>query len=135
MKRNIDLSPKVREIFIKLGFLKLENMGKPYYVHPKAGKIYNVSEKNKLREMKDGASPKRYGHLKLKCADGKFRDVSVGRVIAGYKDNPDGKDIVGRKDGDKTNSGIDNLNWNTQSENMQRYYDNKKSYKQTEENT
>lgn len=69
------------------------------------GKIYNVSDKNKFREMKDEASQRKYGNLKLKCADGKFKDEIVGRVIANYINNPNEKRIVGRKDVGKTNSG------------------------------
>ena len=44
-------------------------------------------------------------------------------VAAAWVDNPDGKKIANHKDGDKTNSSADNLEWADSSENTQHAYD------------
>ena len=127
-----NLSPKVKEVFNKLGFSELEDMGKPYYAGLQQGKIYNVKGSNKLREMKDGSTPKKYGSLKLKQINGTFKSFKVHRLIARFKPNPENKPIVHHKTGLKDHNGIDEIEWVTQSENIKYYYADKKTKNDTE---
>lgn len=43
-------------------------------------------------------------------------------VASHFIPNPDGKQFVNHKDGNKTNNKVENLEWVTQSENTQHYY-------------
>lgn len=115
--KHLDLTPVVKEIFRKLGVLKIENRGKPYYKAIREGKIYRVFSPNKLKEMKDGATEKEYGYVKLKQVDGTFKDEAVHRLIAESIPNEENKPIVHHKRVARNKNGIDDLEWVTYKEN------------------
>lgn len=117
MKNYQDLSPKIQTIFRKLGFMKLENRGKPYYKGLKQGKVYRVFSENKLKELKDGASETEYGYVKLKQVDGTFKDEAVHRLIAESIPNEGNKPVVHHKKIARNKNGIDDLEWVTYKEN------------------
>lgn len=61
--------------------------------------------------------------------DGKTRKVAVHRLLAlQYIPNPDNKRTVNHIDGNKLNNNLSNLEWNTDSENIQHAYDNNLNY-------
>lgn len=124
-----DLSPNVKEVFNKLGFVELDNMGKPYYAGLKQGKIYRVKESNKLKEMKDGATPRKYGRVKLKQSDGRFKTFLTHRLIASFKENPNNDPIVHHETGLKNHNGIDELEWTTHKQNTAYYFEKSKASK------
>lgn len=115
--KHLDLTPVVKEIFRKLGVLKIENRGKPYYKSIREGKIYRVFSSNKLKELKDGATEKEYGYVKLKQADGTFKDEAVHRLIAESIPNEENKPVVHHKRIARNKNGIDDLEWVTYKEN------------------
>lgn len=115
--KHLDLTPVVKEIFRKLGVLKIENRGKPYYKAIREGKIYRVFSPNKLKELKDGATETEYGYVKLKQADGTFKDEAVHRLIAESIPNEGNKPVVHHKKIARNKNGIDDLEWVTYKEN------------------
>lgn len=64
------------------------------------------------------------GYLKVSLiANGKSKNVMIHRMVAvTFIPNPEHKEQVNHKDGDKTNNRVDNLEWVTRSENMQHAY-------------
>lgn len=65
-----------------------------------------------------------YYHVDLQ-QEGVRKKVSIHRLLAThYLDNPEGKRTVNHIDGDKKNNFLGNLEWATDSENMQHAYDN-----------
>lgn len=115
--KHLDLSPVAKDIFRKLGVLKIENRGKPYYKAIREGKIYRVFSSNKLKELKDGATETEYGYVKLKQADGTFKDEAVHRLIAESIPNEENKPVVHHKKIARNKNGIDDLEWVTYKEN------------------
>lgn len=122
----LDLSPKIKKLFEQFGFKKIPNTAKPYYAATKQGKICRVIDKNKLKEMKDGASPTQYGYVKIKQTDGTYKEIGTHRLIAEFIDNPENKPVVNHKAIYRNHNKIDELEWCTQSENMRHYYEHKK---------
>lgn len=115
--KHLDLTPAVKDIFRKLGVLKIENRGKPYYKAIREGKNYRVFSSNKLKELKDGATKTEYGYVKLKQADGTFKDEAVHRLIAESIPNEGNKPVVHHKKIARNKNGIDDLEWVTYKEN------------------
>lgn len=122
-----DLSKGIKSIFSKLGFKEIEGRGKPYYAGLTEGKIYRVIGNNKLKELKDGATPTEYGYVKLKQLDGTFKDEAVHRIICSYKENPQKKWYVNHLAGLRNRNKLSELEWATPSENMQHYHKNKRA--------
>lgn len=59
------------------------------------------------------------------CKNGKMYNRYIHRLVAkAFIPNPDGKPCVHHKDGSRRNNHVDNLEWVTHSENVQRGYDN-----------
>ena len=119
MRINNDLTEKTKNIFRRFGFVQLEGYAKPYYANGEYGKAYRVIGHNKLKELSDGATPTRYGRVKLKLAEGVFVNKYVHRLICGLKSNPENKAFVHHKDGNKAHNSLGNLDWATPKENAQ----------------
>lgn len=64
------------------------------------------------------------GYLRVTlCVDGTKEDVYIHRAVAqAFHENPEGKDHVNHKDGNKKNNHKDNLEWSTPSENVDHAY-------------
>lgn len=112
-----DLSPYFKKFFARFGFYKLDDMGKPYYQNTKEGKTMRVTAPNKLKEMKDGATEARYGKVKLKTADGSFKNYYTHRLQGRFISNPESKPLIHHDTGKKNHNGIDELQWATYKEN------------------
>lgn len=95
--------------------------------------LYEVSNTGKVRSLERITSVGRRGIGKelrqyiLPCGyldvslsnEGKIRHKRVHRLVAdAFCENPDGKDEVNHKDGNKQNNAACNLEWCTKSENM-----------------
>ena len=112
-----DLSPFFKKFFARFGFLFIEGRGKPYYAGTQQGKIFRVTAANKLKEMKDGATEARYGKVKLKTADGSFKNYYTHRLQGRFIPNPESKPLIHHDTGKKNHNGIDELKWATYKEN------------------
>lgn len=72
----------------------------------------------KLNTTKDG-----YSFVSL-SKDSKQKSFRIHRLVAeAFIPNPDNKETVNHKDGDKSNNHIENLEWATREENIQHSYD------------
>lgn len=125
-KSDPDLPHWYSEIFYKLGFRRINGMGRNYYINLIDGIVCRVTRDGMLREMKDGATPKQYGRVKLKMKDGTFKKFYTHRLIADFIPNPENKPVVNHKLINRNENGINNLEWTTQKENLQDYYKHKK---------
>ena len=76
-----------------------------------------VTAPNKLKEMKDGATEARYGKVKLKTADGSFKNYYTHRLQGRFIPNPESKPLIHHDTGKKNHNGIDELKWATYKEN------------------
>ncbi|MGL4606472.1 MAG: HNH endonuclease [Eubacteriaceae bacterium] len=98
---------------------------KNYKVH------YQVNKKGEVRYKKedDGkwlakSQKVKKGYYKVRFSK---KDVSVHRLVANaFIENPDNKETVDHKDGNKLCNCVENLRWLTQKENNQAYEDSKK---------
>ena len=120
-----DLSPFFKKFFERFGFYLIEGRSKPYYAGTQQGKIFRVTAANKLKEMKDGATPKRYGKVDLKQADGTFKTEKTHRLIGEFIDNPERKPLIHHSKNRKNENCIDDLEWATYKENAQYYQESK----------
>jgi hypothetical protein len=99
------------------GFYKISNLGKVYSLPKRNLKGYGTQHNGMM--LKIHYSKTRYPAVTLKgCRK------SVHRLIAEhFIPNPEGKGIVHHKDRNKNNFNINNLEWKTQSENLQEAHD------------
>ena len=125
-RKNPDLPDWYKSIMYQLGFIKINGTERNYYVNLTDGIICRVTHDGKLKALRDGATPKQYGRVKLKMKDGSFKSFYVHRLIGDYIPNPDNKPIINHKRLDKDKNSIYDLEWVTQKENMQDYYRHKK---------
>lgn len=96
---------------------------------------YNINTEGKVfnkngREIKQTVNRNGYPMVKL-CDNGYEKNCSVHRLVAEtFIPNPENKQTVNHKDGNKLNNQIDNLEWSTYSENEKHAYDHnlRKSY-------
>jgi hypothetical protein len=81
------------------------------------GNVRNIVT-NKI--LKGRISAGGYPQVSIKIdAEGRFKNRYIHRLVALYWiDNPDNKEQVNHKDGNKMNNVIDNLEWVTSSENL-----------------
>ena len=114
-----DLSKYFQKFFANFGFFKIEGTGKPYYAGTRIGKVFRVVAANKLKEMKDNATPTRYGYLKLRMPDGTFKTMATHRIMGMFIPNPDPehKSVVNHLKFAKNRNAIDELAWASYSEN------------------
>ncbi len=94
---------------------------------------YSVNTEGEIFSLKNGKRRKlKYGTIKggykmchLYVLD-KKHSLLVSRIVAmAFIQNPENKAQVNHKNGDKSNNAKDNLEWSTQSENIQHAWDNK----------
>jgi hypothetical protein len=91
--------------------------------------LYQVSNLGRVRNSKGQIrkfriDSKGYPQVRL-SKNGKYQDVFIHKMVAvAFISNPDNKETVNHKDGDKMNWSIDNLEWATTLENTQHAIDN-----------
>lgn len=106
---------------------------------------YSVSSKGRVKSLarydeyeRCGKLVKRYrpekiltprinkgGYYKVHLRTGGQKHPTVHRLVClSFISNPENKPTVNHKDGNKLNNNVDNLEWNTYSENTQHAYDN-----------
>ncbi len=91
--------------------------------------IYEVSNYGKVRRIDTGYVMKERltfdGYVKATLTtNSKAKDFRVHRLVANaFIPNPDNKETVNHKDGNKLNNHISNLEWATRSEQTQHSYD------------
>ncbi len=87
---------------------------------------YTISENgivmNGEREKAQTLGPQGYKYVTL-YKDNKSKKLTIHRLLMlAFVDNPEGKRTVNHKDGNKLNNSLDNLEWNTDAENIQHAY-------------
>lgn len=94
-------------------FEKIKNI-ENFLIH-KDGRIYNVKRKIIMKPRLDK------GYVNVMLIG---KNYPIHRLVAiQFIPNPENKELVNHKDGNKLNNHIDNLEWVTQSENIQHAYD------------
>lgn len=95
--------------------------------------LYQVSNRGNVRRF--GCSVNRkltklpvkkghYYYIPL-CKNGKYKNFLVSRLVAtAFIPNPNNKETVNHKDGNKTNNNVNNLEWNTYAENNKHAVEN-----------
>lgn len=88
---------------------------------------YEVSNTGRVRRKAWDLIPGRIpsGHLTVALSDGsgKPKSIYVHRLVAkAFIDNPDGKPLVNHINGKPADNRVDNLEWNTYSENIMHGY-------------
>lgn len=92
--------------------------------------LYEVSNTGEVRGLKRGSlltpTLKRNGYLSVKLSkNSKYTHKYIHRLVAeSFIDNPENKETVNHKDGNKKNNFVDNLEWSTYSENHKHAYEN-----------
>ena len=88
--------------------------------------LYNVSDFGRVKSFHNGKIIIRKpafsnGYLKVSlCKDGSIRTHKIHTLVAkAFIPNPENKPSVNHIDGNKTNNCVENLEWSTQTENMQ----------------
>lgn len=106
-----ELAPRIAKIFEKMGYVKLTEYVKPYYINYDEGYAYRVIAPNKLKQMRDGAKDKEYGYLKLKCKDGTTEEILTHKLVIRGGGIPNLKNKSGTHhiDGNASHNGRDNL--------------------------
>ena len=106
----------------EIKYLNCLDIKSNYYRITRDGLVFNPKDKI----IKPTISNTGYLRVHLTSKTGKQKHYSVHRLVAIlYVENPDpeNKNQVNHKDGDKLNNDMDNLEWVTQSENMQHAYE------------
>lgn len=94
--------------------------------------LYQISSFGRVKSLKFGkerilsTSPNGSGYLNVVLCKKGFKPFNGGthRLVAlHFIDNPENKEQVNHIDGCKTNNKVENLEWNTSSENTQHSYD------------
>lgn len=84
----------------------------------------NINGKQKGRIMKQSICGKGYLKVVL-CKNGEHKQHMIHRLVAeAFIPNPERKETVNHIDGNKKNNSVDNLEWNTYSENLKHAYKN-----------
>ena len=91
------------------------------YLISDQGRVFNFKYNRFLKPGKD-----RYGYFQvILCKNGVRKFYIIHRLVAlAFIPNPENKRTVNHIDGIKMNNLVSNLEWNTQSENVQHSYDN-----------
>ena len=120
---------EIISIISKLGWKRLDNWARNYYVNPHEGKIYSVSKTSgKLKQLNSKPGSNGYCTVKLKGLDGKYHTKSEHKLIVDAYYPPDvNKPLCHHKDHDRTNNRLSNLERISYKSNSRRRKDNERN--------
>ena len=111
------------------GFYEISNFGRVrsldsvFYQRHYSGCMAKHKKQGKI--MKLHIRPNGYLAIGLRDKDGHQKSLSIHRLVAlHFLDKPEGKDYINHLDANPKNNRVDNLEWCTQSHNIQYAYDN-----------
>lgn len=122
-----------KNLMYQLGFRKINDTGREYYVNLISGEPCRVNKSGRLRSMRDGATADTYGRVRLKMSDGTYKTCYTHRLIADYIPNRENKPQVNHIKVAKNCNGIAELEWATARENRQHYIQYQKNKEETNE--
>lgn len=114
--KEIKLSTPIEKLFLKLGFAKLENFGRDYYVSKNDGEICRPVSHNRLKVYRGGTGRNGYKTVNLKLKNGEFKTHYVHQLVGGLIQHEANKNILHHKTFNKLKNGIDDLEWLTRAE-------------------
>ena len=92
----------------------------PEYFITKEGRIYSKLKEKGLRELRPHVNNRGYMIITIRK-----KSYKIHRLVAeNFLPKIDGKPVVNHIDGDKLNNNVNNLEWCTQSENVQHAWNN-----------
>ena len=96
----------------------IDGFGSKYFVSDD-GHIYSIRRRGQIGGVMS-ETPNSSGYLRVNLSsDGKTKSYFIHRIVAAaFVQNPDSKEFVNHKDGNKKNNCADNLEWCTRRENM-----------------
>lgn len=109
--------PEYEGMYQISNFGRVKSLGRPY--------TNRLGHTRTLKERYMTLVPNTSGYLEFACCNNNvYKRFRVHRLVAmTFIPNPENKPQVNHIDGDKTNNRVDNLEWNTASENIQHAFD------------
>ncbi len=105
-----------KDICYQLGYRRIHNTGRPYYVDLIGGHVFKVAKNNKLKQLKETTNKNGYPTVKLKQTNGAYKTYSIHMLVALYCKGVGNKDEVHHIDTNKLNNSHKNLIWVTHKE-------------------
>lgn len=90
----------------------------PFAPNYEVSVLGNIKNKFTKQVLKPQIGSTGYYHIRIRHINGKFKTVKLHRLVAlTFMDNPENKNTINHKDGDKLNNKLSNLEWATDLEN------------------
>lgn len=100
------------------GMYQISNNGRVKSFQPRGGDNNGKVRTGKAHYLTPSLSTTGYFRVSL-VTNNKKKDVKIHRLVAmAFLPNPDNKPYINHKDGNKTNNAVSNLEWCTQTENI-----------------
>ena len=117
------------------GLYKISNKGRVKSLRREVNFSFNRTRIIKEKILIPSTHYKGYLYIRL-CKNGKVKSIKIHRLVGlMFIKNPENKLQINHKDCNKLNNNVDNLEWNTNSENQKHAYKNKLNFSYKDENS